>query len=153
MSEFRIVKKSDIPNVSSRSFGVGPLRPQARLHKGGTLFLSVMAVEPLQVREDCYVLAEFDEASSVLKLSVPEKLPRGVSESDCFVMRVRKLKGNQRPMGMLNVKPLLGFIGFKMNGGGQRFEIAGIDAEERSISLTLPAAQLGESHEAADAAS
>lgn len=148
MSEFRIVKRSDIPGASKDRLSAKASTPNARLHKGGTLFLSVLAIEPLGVDADCYVLAEFDEQSSVLKLSVPETLPRGVSESDCFTLRVRKLKGSHRPMGMINMKPLLKYIGLKINGG-YRFEIAGVDTEEHSISLVLPMDEA--SHAAADA--
>lgn len=151
MSEFRIVKKSDIPGADRVFGGSRPSGPLARLHKTGTLHLSVLAVEPLGIDADCYVLAEYDEISSILKLTVPDKLPRGVSQDDCFPMRVRKFKG-QRPMGVLNMKLLLSYIGFTINGG-QRLEIAGIDAKERSISLMLPMSQAVQTSEAAGAAS
>jgi hypothetical protein len=141
MAEFQVIKRSNIPLAGS--IADRRLVPVARLHKGGTLYLSVLAAEALGDR-DCRVLAEFDEQSSVLKLTVADKLPVGISQEDCFPMRIRKqTKGSKRSIGQICVKALLRYIGFTENGGrSQEFQIAALDPRERSITLVLPAEQL-----------
>jgi hypothetical protein len=140
MAEFQVIKRADIPRAGT--LAERKLVPQVRLHKGGALYFSVLAAEVFGDR-DCRVLAEFDEASSILKLTVAEKLPQGISEADCFPMRIRKQsKNSKRPIGIICVKALLGYIGFTENGQSQDFKITALDPRERSISFILPAEQL-----------
>lgn len=133
MPEFRMVKRGDIPRTRTRY----PNRlPKATLQKSGTLVLSVGAVEALGSRS-CGVLAEFDEESTILKLTVVDQPPRGLTEDDLFNLAVRGAKGQRRPLGMLYVGKLLQFIGCRINGS-RTFPIT-TDPPNRSISFKLPA--------------
>lgn len=133
-----IVRRSDIP-VPVR----GPIArmPRARMHKSGTLFLSVVAVEALG-SQNCQIMADFDEPTMILKLIVVDKVPRGLTEKDLFPFRVRTGKKNKRPFGMIYIKGLLILIGYPPNGQSVDFPIAGFDPVNRSISLMIPADRL-----------
>ena len=113
--------------------------PHARLHRGGTLFLSVIATEIL-ADKDCGLLVEYDEHAATLKLSNPERLPRGIEEADTFPLRVRKGKNQKRPLGLISVKSLLRHIGFAADGNYD-FPVAATDRPNRSITLTMPQIQ------------
>lgn len=135
MPEFQVIKRQDVPNA----WQIGkrlPEGPKVRLHRSGTLFFSVVAVAALG-EEDCRVMVEFDEVAHTLKFTVAEKLPRGVTEEDCFPMRIRKGPHNRRPIGMMSLRALFNFIGFEV-GTPRDLEIAAIDATSRSITLKLP---------------
>ena len=137
---FCVVKRSSVPN--SGPPGDRPLAPKARLHKGGTLYLSVQAMQALS-DQNCRLIAEFDEQASILRLTVAtaDKLPRGISLDDCFVLRTGAGKNNQRKLGMVSLKALLTYIGFRQPDASQELELAGFDREGRSISLVLPREQ------------
>ena len=138
MSEFRVVKRADLPKPRR---GPAVRMPQARLHKSGTLYLSVVAVEALGNR-DCQVMVEFDEDAMILKFTVVDKLPKGISVADLFPLHIKTGKRNKRPLGMVYLKSLLSFIGHPPNGRSVDFPVAGYDPVNRSISLVLPAEQM-----------
>lgn len=139
MAEFQVIKRTDVPNA-------GPVHnravmPIARLHRNGTLYLSVTAAAALGDRH-CRCLVEFDESTSILKLTVAgEKLPKGFTLEDTFLLRFQKGPHSHRPLAMICLKSLLRYIGFEINGVPQVIEIERMDADERSISLVLPAEQ------------
>lgn len=131
-----LIKRQEVPN--SWQVGLrGPEAPKVRLHKGGTLFFSVLAAEVLGDR-DCRLLLEWDEQERTLKFTAVEKLPDGVEEADTFPMRIRVNPGAKRPIGMLSVKALLSYLGFKYRGQPEDFPIAALDKRRRSITLVLP---------------
>jgi hypothetical protein len=115
------------------------MQPIARIHKNGTLYLSVLAVQALALKKDCEVIAEFDEESRILRLSVADKLPPWLTVEDTFHLRLRLgSKGAARPLAMICLKSLLKYIGFVQNGVSQEVEIAALDPDHRSISVVLP---------------
>jgi hypothetical protein len=134
MPEFRIVRRTDVPANDKMPKLAQP--PHARLHSGGTLFLNVLATEVIS-DSDCGILVEYDDQANTLKLSNPEKLPRGVSESDCFPMRVRCGKKQRRATGMISMKRLLRHIGYQINGACD-FPVKHVDKENRSITVEVP---------------
>ena len=133
MSEFRIVKRADLP-VATR--GPKPRPATARLHKQGFLYLSVSAIQVLG-NQDCRVMVEFDEQERILKLTAVDYPPKGIEESDLFQVRTRIGKGNRNPLGMLYIGGLLRYIGCVLNPPLE-LPVAAVDARNRSISLVLP---------------
>lgn len=140
MPEFQLIKRQDVPNAWQIG-KMGPRSPKARLHSSGTILFSVLAAAVLGDR-DCKVLIEFDEAARTLKFTVADKLPRGVSEADTFPLRIRCTgPANRRPIGMISLKALFNYIGFKWSGvPAVDLDITAIDAAARSITLVLPGA-------------
>lgn len=137
MPEFALIKRTEVPNawqVGTHELG----GPKARLHRRGCLYFSVQAAAVMGT-EDCRVLAEYDEAACTLKFTRMEnRLPRGISESDLFPMRIRTPgPNNRRPIGMISILALLKYIGFELTDGPVDFPIVAIDAEARSITLSL----------------
>lgn len=133
MSEYRVVKRSDVPIPKRGSRGK---LPQARLHKTGTLYLSVLAIEALG-NQDCLVMVEFDDQAMILKLTAIDQPPRGISREDLFQVRVRTGKRNKRPLGMLYLRSLLRYIGCPLKESTE-FPVAAVDPVHRSISLVVP---------------
>ena len=137
MPEYQVIKRGDVPNawqIGSRM----PEFPKVRLHRGGTLFFSVLATE-IMGDADCRVLAEYDETQRTLKLTTAGKvLPEGVTAADCFPMRIRSGKHNRRPQGAISIKALLTWLGVKYKYTAQDLEIMAIDRKARSLTVVLP---------------
>jgi hypothetical protein len=147
MGEFQVVKRTSIPNA--REASARAVAPKARIHKNGTLYLSVLAIEALGVDQDSRVIVEFDAESRILRLTITDKLPVWLTEDDTFLLRLRLgSKGAQRPLGMVCLRALLSYIGFGQNGGSQEVQIVDLDPQHRSVSVVLPAEQScdGSSH-------
>ena len=136
MPDYHVVKRSDIAGARTM-FERANLEPRARLHKTGSLFLSVLAMETLS-KEAVEVLIEFDQQAHTLQFSVPEALPPGITVEDCFHLQARKLKKSKRVSGVIAIKSLLDYIGFSRNGA-MDFPVIRTDPEKRSITLALPA--------------
>lgn len=136
MSEFRAVKRGDIPPAKT-----GPtMKPRARLARTGFLYLSVKSIEALGNR-NCRVMVEFDEESLMLKMTVMDKPPKGFSEEDLFPVTIKVGKRNTKPTGQIYMKSLLRYIGHPANGKPQEFPVTAVDPVNRSISLVVPACE------------
>lgn len=139
MSEFRIVKRADMPKMRGRRI---VHQPRARLHKSGQLYLNAAAAKTLGT-EDCLCLLEFDEESLILKITAVDQPPRGISEEDLFQVRIRIMKNFKQPMGRLYILSLLRYIGYSVKPGQSlKFPVTAVDPRNRSISLNVPAEQL-----------
>lgn len=131
-----VVKRAEIPHA----WQVGKRKPdpaKVRLHKGGTLFFSVLAVKAMGSK-DCRVLAEYDEDKRWLKFTVVDRLPRGIAFEDTFKMRIRTGIHNKSPIGMISIASLLSYIQYKTKGIAEDMKIISLDEEERSVTLELP---------------
>ena len=134
MSEFRIVKRTDVPMATR-----GPHAPRvvsARLHKTGNLYLSVSAIQVLG-SHNCRVMVEFKEEERILKITAVDHPPRGIEEAALFPVRAYTAKRNKNPLGMLYIGALLRYIGCPLKSPLQ-LPVAAVDAPNRSISLVLP---------------
>lgn len=146
-----LIRRTDVPTK-----GRTPrksLKPAARLHRSGTLYFSVRATEVLGRSEDCLVTVTFDEDTKILKFRVADNaagLPRGVSEADCFMMRIAKGKNEQthRPQAKICLQSLFHYIGFARDGS-QNFEIVKMEPVEHSVSVRLPKEQFASAASAA----
>ena len=138
MPEFEVIKRGDVPNAWQIGSRI-PESPKVRLHRGGTLFFSVLATQVMG-REDCRVLAAFDESARTLKFTAVDllHLPDGVTEADCFPMRIRSGKHNRRPVGAISIKALLTWLGVRQKYNAQDLEITNVDTKGRSITVVLP---------------
>lgn len=136
MSGFSVIRKTDFPTPNRVR------KASVRLDRRGSLWLSALVAEALG-GEHCRMLAEFDPESRILKFTAaPEKLPRGLTEDDCFGCRMMKTStAGARPQGLIVIASLLRYIGFRRNGN-QSFEVVDLDPVERSLSLLLPAEQM-----------
>lgn len=137
-SEFRVVKRMDVPTQPRHR----AVRAWAKMTKAGALYFNVIACEALG-NQDCLVLAEFDETAHILKFTVIDKPPRGITEADLFPMKIKMHAHSKRPAATILIGSLLRYIGFSMNGKRSiDFPIAALNAEERSISVVVPVEEL-----------
>lgn len=139
MSEFSVIRRVDVPkSLTGRKRAQ---YPQVRLHAGGRLHFSVLAVQALG-NQDCEVMVEFDESESILKfttITAKEKLPRGITENDLFPVTIRPGKTGHRPIGTVSIRSLLKHIGHPLNGKrSHEFPIVEMDPVGHSISVSVP---------------
>lgn len=138
MPEFQLIRRQDVPNawkIGSRE----PDGPKARLHRGGCLYFSVQAAAALGT-QDCMVIAEFNKPKRTLKFTAMDTLPDGITEDDCFPLRIRVTgPHNRRAIGMVSIRALLNHIGFWQSGPVD-FPIVAMDEKNRSVTLVLPCA-------------
>lgn len=136
MPEFQVIRRTDVPRGQSTTERAN--KPSVRMHRSGVLYFSVMAMQALSDQQDCRVIVEFDPATRILKFTVPDKLPQGLTESDFFTVRTRKTKKSKRVQGLFSANALFHYIGLPCNQN-KILPIVGVDPQHRSVSIRVPA--------------